>query len=269
MGLTGCASTSLSLPPADSPTAAIEPAAQSASATAPSSAASATTGPSEPAVAQPRAVEPAATEAPPSSKPIDPLRPDVRVDLDDRKAHEDLWGRLRGGFAMPDLTTDLVQNREEWYAARPDYFARMTERGGRYLYHIIEEIEKRGMPTELALLPFIESAFNPHALSVANASGMWQFIPSTGRDFSLKQNIFRDDRRDVLASTRAALDYLGRLHDEFKDWHLTLAAYNWGVGNVRRAIARNEKEGLPTDYLSLRMPEETRYYVPKLQAVKN
>jgi membrane-bound lytic murein transglycosylase D len=130
-------------------------------------------------------------------------------------------------------------------------------------------VERRGLPTELALLPFIESAFNPQANSVANASGMWQFVPATGRDFSLKQNIFRDDRRDVLASTRAALDYLTRLNAEFNDWHLTLAAYNWGVGNVRKAIARNQRAGLPTDYLSLRMPDETRNYVPKLQAVKN
>ena len=114
------------------------------------------------------------------------------------------------------------------------------------------------MPTELALLPFIESAFNPQAMSVARASGMWQFIPSTGRDFELKQNVFRDDRRDVLASTRAALDYLQKLHGMFGDWHLALAAYNWGEGSVQRAIARNQRAGLPTDYASLRMPDETR-----------
>ena len=145
----------------------------------------------------------------------------------------------------------------------------MTERGGRYLFHIVEEVERRGMPTELALLPFIESAFNPQAMSIAKASGMWQFMPATGRDFELTQNMFRDDRRDVLASTRAALDYLQRLHGMFGDWHLALAAYNWGEGNVQRAIARNQKAGKPTDYLSLRMPAETRDYVPKLQAVKN
>ena len=201
--------------------------------------------------------------------PVDPLRPDVHLDLDDRTARVDLWDRVRRGFAMPDLDSDLVRERERWYASRPDYVARMTERGGRYLFYIVEELDKRGMPTELALLPFIESAYNPQAMSVARASGMWQFIPSTGRDFELKQNIFRDDRRDVLASTRAALDYLQKLYGMFGDWHLALAAYNWGEGSVQRAIAKNQRAGLPTDYLSLRMPAETQGYVPKLQAVKN
>ncbi len=201
--------------------------------------------------------------------PRDPLNPEQRVDLADAAAKRELWARVRQGFAMPDLDDDLVRRQEQFYATRPDYVARMTERGGRYLYHVMAEIDKRGMPTELALLPFIESAFNPQAMSTAKASGMWQFIPSTGKDFSLKQNIFRDDRRDVLASTRAALDYLQRLHDMFDDWHLALAAYNWGQGNVQRAINRNQKAGLPTDYASLKMPDETRAYVPKLQAVKN
>lgn len=184
-------------------------------------------------------------------------------------ASRDLWARIRTGFRMPDLDNDLVRDREQWYASRPDYVKRMTERSSRYLFHIVEEIERRNMPTELALLPFIESAFNPQAMSVAKASGMWQFIPSTGKHFDLKQNLFRDERRDVLASTRAALDYLSRLYGMFGDWHLALAAYNWGEGSVQRAIERNRKEGLPTDYMSLRMPAETRYYVPKLQAVKN
>ena len=212
---------------------------------------------------------PAAEEAASAPVPVDPLRPEVRLDLDDRAAQTDLWVRVRRGFAMPDLDGDRVRDREQWYATRPDYVQRMTERGGRYLFHIVEELERRDMPTELALLPFIESAFNPQAVSSAKASGMWQFMSATGKDFSLKQNVFRDDRRDVLASTRAALDYLQKLHGMFGDWHLALAAYNWGEGSVQRAIARNQRLGLPTDYASLKMPNETAYYVPKLQAVKN
>ena len=184
-------------------------------------------------------------------------------------APADLWDRIRRGFAMPDLQHELVQDREQWYATRPDYMQRMTERSSKYLFHIVEELERRGMPTELALLPYIESAFNPQAISSAKAAGMWQFMPATGNYFDLKQNAFRDDRRDVLASTRAALDYLQKLYGMFGDWHLALAAYNWGEGSVGRAIARNQKLGLGTTYTDLNMPAETRMYVPKLQAVKN
>jgi membrane-bound lytic murein transglycosylase D len=184
-------------------------------------------------------------------------------------APSDIWDRIRTGFAMPDLETDQVRDREVWYSSRPDYLYRMTERSRRYLFHIVEELELRGMPTELALLPFVESAFNPQAVSSAKAAGMWQFMPATGKSFELKQNMFQDDRRDVLASTRAALDYLQRLHGMFGDWHLALAAYNWGEGSVGRAIARNKQKGLGTGYLDLSMPAETRLYVPKLQAIKN
>ncbi len=184
-------------------------------------------------------------------------------------ANADIWQRIRSGFAMDDLDNDIVLDRTQWYAARPDYLLRMTERSRRYLYYIVDEIQRRQMPTELALLPFVESAFNPQAVSSAKAAGMWQFIPSTGRDYALQQNLFRDERRDIIASTNAALDYLQRLHDMFGDWQLALAAYNWGEGNVQRAIARNEVAGLPTNYASLSMPLETRYYVPKLQAIKN
>jgi len=225
--------------------------------------------------ATPAAAAASAADAAPAEEqvaspvPVDPVRPEVRLDLDDRAARVDLWDRVRRGFAMPDLESELVRDRERWYASRPDYVARMTERGGRYLFYIVEELDRRNMPTELALLPFIESAYNPQAMSVARASGMWQFIPSTGRDFELKQNVFRDDRRDVLASTRAALDYLQKLYGMFGDWHLALAAYNWGEGSVQRAIAKNQRAGKPTDYQSLKMPAETQGYVPKLQAVKN
>lgn len=182
---------------------------------------------------------------------------------------KELWDRIRRGFAMPDLQNELVTEREQWYASRPDYMQRMTERSSKYLFHIVEELERRQMPTELALLPFIESAFNPQAVSSAKAAGMWQFMPATGKYFALKQNVFRDDRRDVLASTRAALDYLQKLYGMFGDWHLALAAYNWGEGSVSRAIAKNQKAGLGTSYNELNMPAETRLYVPKLQAVKN
>lgn len=181
----------------------------------------------------------------------------------------DLWERIRKGYKMPDLDNELVVDRTQWYAAKTDYLQRMGERSSKYLFHIVEELEQRNMPTELALLPFIESAFNPQAVSSARASGMWQFMPATGKSFDLKQNVFRDDRRDVQASTRAALDYLERLYKQFGDWHLALAAYNWGEGNVGKAIARNQRAGLPTSYLDLNMPMETRMYVPKLQAMKN
>ena len=181
----------------------------------------------------------------------------------------DMWDRIRRGFKMSNLESDLVRDREQWYASRPDYIQRMTERSNKYIFHIVEELERRNMPTELALLPYIESAFNPQAVSSARAAGMWQFMPATGTDFDLKQNVFRDDRRDVLASTRAALDYLQKLHTMFGDWHLALAAYNWGEGSVGRAIAKNQRAGLRAGYPDLSMPAETRLYVPKLQAVKN
>lgn len=218
---------------------------------------------------------PSPASAPAPIYPNGPLQPITAVDglgshgVAATNTPADLWERIRRGFAMPDLQGDLVQDREQWYATRPDYIQRMTERSSKYLFHIVEELERRGMPTELALLPYIESAFNPQAVSSAKAAGMWQFMPATGTYFDLKQNAFRDDRRDVLASTRAALDYLQKLYGMFGDWHLALAAYNWGEGSVGRAIARNQKLGLGTSYTELTMPAETRLYVPKLQAVKN
>jgi membrane-bound lytic murein transglycosylase D len=233
----------------------------------------------EPEAPRELAMPPATPEAPSApvatiDNPLDagPNAPFVarsRLDPVQDAERGDLWLRVRSGFTMPDLDNDFVHKWEQWYARDPAYVQRMTERGGRYLFHVMEEIEKRNMPAELALLPFIESAFNPQAMSHARASGMWQFMPATGKDFELRQNIFRDDRRDVLASTRAALDYLQRLHGLFNDWHLALAAYNWGQGNVTKALERNRKAGLPLDYENLRMPNETREYVPKLQAVKN
>lgn len=180
-----------------------------------------------------------------------------------------LWERIRRGFRMPDAEGPLVQEWEQWYASRPNYVARMVERASRFLYHVVEEVERRGMPTEIALLPMIESAYNPRAYSRSHASGIWQFIPSTGKLYGLRQNFWYDGRRDVLAATGAALDYLQKLHGLFGSWDLALAAYNWGEGAVSRAIARNQAKGLPTDYENLTMPNETRNYLPKLQAVKN
>ena len=237
-------------------------------------------GPATPAVAPTDAQAPAVVRAQPPAAalpaviPGGPLQPITAAQAASRGVAQllppaDLWDRIRRGFAMPNLDTDLVRQQEQWYATRPDYMQRMTERSRKYLFHVVEELERRNMPTELALLPFIESAFNPQAVSSARAAGMWQFMPATGTYFDLRQNVFRDDRRDVLASTRAALDYLQKLHGMFGDWHLALAAYNWGEGSVGRAIARNQKAGLGTGYLDLNMPAETRMYVPKLQAVKN
>jgi membrane-bound lytic murein transglycosylase D len=183
----------------------------------------------------------------------------------------DLWARIRSGYAIPDIDNALVAKHVQWYASRPDYLTRTSGRASLYLYHVVQELEKRGMPTELALLPVIESAFNPQALSNADAAGIWQFVPGTGRDFNLQQNMFKDERRGVLASTDAALTYLQRLYTMFGDWQLALAAYNWGEGNVQKAIQKNRALGKPTDFESLAelMPAETRNYVPKLQAVKN
>jgi membrane-bound lytic murein transglycosylase D len=197
-------------------------------------------------------------------------QPIGQVKGDDYK-DPDLWARIRSGYAIPDLDNQLVAKNTQWYSARPDYLARTATRASLYLYHVVSELEKRGMPTELALLPVIESAFNPQALSTANAAGIWQFVPGTGKTFNLEQNMFKDERRGVLASTDAALTYLQKLYTMFGDWQLALAAYNWGEGNVQKAIKRNQALGKPTDFDSLSelMPAETRNYVPKLQAVKN
>jgi membrane-bound lytic murein transglycosylase D len=181
----------------------------------------------------------------------------------------DLWERIRRGFKIPELSGPLVASSTRWYSSRPDYIDRMSNRAGRYLYHIVQEIEKRGMPTELALLPFVESAMQPEALSAAKAAGLWQFIPSSGRLYQLEQNLWADERRDVLASTRAALDYLEKLYGDFGDWQLALAAYNCGEGCVGRAVARNERSRKAVNYSSLPLPRETQGYYPKLQAIKN
>ena len=182
---------------------------------------------------------------------------------------DNLWERIRNGFSMNDLNDDLVLYYQQWYQNRPDALRRMVERSRPYLHYIVGELEARGMPTELAFLPMVESSFNPMAYSRAHASGLWQFIPATGKRFNLEQNWWQDQRRDIVASTGAALDYLQSIYDLLGDWQLALASYNWGEGAVKRAVEKNAARGLPGDYASLTMPNETRHYVPKLQALKN
>ena len=180
----------------------------------------------------------------------------------------DIWDRIRRGYAMPELKNSRVRTMLRSYTRNPRHIERVFARAGKYLYHIVDEVEQRGLPTELALLPFVESAFQPEALSHAKASGLWQFMPQTGNIYSLHQNFWKDDRRDVLQSTRAALEYLEKLHTQFGDWHLALAAYNWGEGSVYRAIRRAKAQGRKADYSHLRMPRETANYVPRLEAIR-
>lgn len=198
-----------------------------------------------------------------------PATPGRVLTLDLTRNANDIWDRIRRGFGMPDLETPLVAEQQLFYLNRPAFLKQVFARGGRYLYYIVDELERRGMPTELALLPMVESSYNPLAYSRAHASGLWQFIPSTGKNYNLTQDRWVDERRDVIASTAAALDYLQSIYQMHGDWHLALASYNWGEGAVGRAIQRNLDEGLPGEYARLRMPEETRNYVPKLQAIKN
>ena len=197
--------------------------------------------------------------------------PDSEDESEASRDDHDVWQRIRSGFKIDDAANQnpLVAEQEAWYAARPDYVRRMLDRSRRYLFHIVQEVDRRAMPMEIALLPMIESAFNPIALSPSEASGIWQFIPSTGRHYGLKQDSWYDGRRDFTAATNAALDYLGKLYLDFGDWQLALAAYNCGEGCVTRAIQKNVDQGLPTDYASLSLPSETRHYVPKLLAIKN
>ena len=217
-------------------------------------------GPPEPPPAVP---ETAAADAVPF-----PFPPEMELESLPAPA-EDLWVRIRRGYAIPDIDDPLVAKWEEWYSTRPDYVARMVDRSRRYLYYIVVEVEARHMPLEIALLPMVESAYNPNAMSVARASGMWQFTPSTGTTYGLKQNWWFDSRRDVIAATEGALNYLQKLYGDFNDWQLALAAYNWGEGNVAKAVAKNQAKDLPAEYASIKMPDETRNYLPKLQAVKN
>jgi membrane-bound lytic murein transglycosylase D len=219
----------------------------------------------------PSLAEPATPVAPEDTLTVHEIRPAPQPaqSIDLTANPDNLWDRLRNGFAMTNLNDDLVLYYQQWYQNRPDALRRMVERSRPYLHHIVQELEARGMPTELALLPMVESSFNPMAYSRSHASGLWQFIPATGKRFNLEQNWWQDQRRDIVASTSAALEYLQSIYEMHGDWQLALASYNWGEGAVKRAIDKNLARGLPTDYASLNMPQETRHYVPKLQALKN
>jgi membrane-bound lytic murein transglycosylase D len=200
--------------------------------------------------------------------------PDVPVNrnipVGEAPENNDIWGRVRAGFGMPDHRHHpRVQPHIQWHQCRQDFLHRVTARSEPLLHYILEEIEARELPTELLLLPIVESAYLPFAYSPGRAAGIWQFIPSTGRHFGLKQNWWYDGRRDIHASTQAALDYLQQLNERFDgDWLLALAAYNAGQGTVARAIQRNERLGRPTDFWHLDLPRETRHYVPKLLALQ-
>ena len=223
-----------------------------------------------PAPAPQPAPEPAFVVTPPPM--LKPFAPAAMAELEPLPMPApDLWDRIVDGYGVPDLDDDpLVAKWEQYYASRPDYVARMVDRSRRYLYHIVSATAARGMPLDLALLPMVESAYNPNALSSSRASGIWQFVPSTGKNYGLAQNFWVDSRRDIVAATDSALDYLDSLYVRFGDWQLALAAYNWGEGNVQRAVDRNLQRGLPADFASLtKVPAETRNYLPKLQAVKN
>ena len=204
--------------------------------------------------------------------PFEVLAPETTLDgpaynREPGSRYPDLLARMRAGFQLGDFDDKRVERETTWYASHPDYIERTFTRAAPYLHHIVREVEARGLPLELAVLPVIESAFEPYAYSHARAAGLWQFIPGTGTRFGLKQDWWYDGRRDVIAATRGALDYLEFLHGEFGDWLLAVAAYNCGENAVARQIAINRKAGKPTDFWNLKLPKETRAYVPKLIAM--
>lgn len=220
-----------------------------------------------------QAPEPAPAPAPVVAAPTPLIAPAPEIPVTvagiTPEKYPDLFDRIRAGYQLPDVESAAIDREFRWYANNPEYLDRVFNRASPYLYHIVGEIESRQMPLELALLPVVESAFEPYAYSRARASGLWQFIPPTGSRFGLKQDWWYDGRRDVIESTRAALDYLQFLHDEFDDWLLAVAAYNCGEANVERAVRANAAAGLGTDFFSIRtrLPKETRAYVPKLLAM--
>ena len=186
-----------------------------------------------------------------------------------RQQHDDLWARVRAGFSLTGVQSQEVRFHEADFSKRQQFIDRIVERSRRYLYYIIEEVERRGMPTEIALLPIVESAYDPDAYSHRHAAGLWQFIPSTAKAFGLEQNWWHDERRDVVAATRAALDYLQQLHSMFGNWKLALAAYNWGQGSLKKVIDEEHSGSKSVKFQDLRLPSETRHHVAKLIAIRN
>jgi len=204
----------------------------------------------------------------PAAMPSESDKPAETIPEAAKSDSSDIWARLRKGFTMKPLDSPLVDQEVQWFVNNPEYMQRMMERARLYLYYIADEVEKRGMPMEIALLPAIESAYKPHAYSRARAVGLWQFMPRTGKLYGLKANWWYDGRRDVQASTQAALDYLEKLYNDFDgDWHLALAAYNAGEGKIARMMKYNERKGKPTDFQYLKLKRETQHYVPKLMAM--
>ena len=200
---------------------------------------------------------------------INVIDQEKNVNSDQTNYKYSIWTRINNGYKMKERPSRRIRNFEKWYSKRPEYVERMLLRSEKYLFYVVGEVEKRNMPMEIALLPMIESAYNPIATSRQKAAGMWQFIPSTGKIYGLKQNWWVDDRRSVMAATNAALNYLEKLHKEFGTWELALASYNAGEGRVGRAIKKNKRNKKPRGYYSLRLPKETKNYVPKLFAIKN
>lgn len=256
------------------------PSARPDAAAATAAPAAATPGPAAPSATQkarpekapaPLVAESAAEEAENETPVVVKTKPTQEAEeAANQREYANLWDRIRAGFKMARMEGPLVESHERWFVNNPDYMERMLQRANLYLFHIVEEVEKRGLPMEIALLPAIESAYQPRAFSRARASGLWQFMPATGRLYGLKSDWWYDGRRDVLASTRAALDYLEKLNKDFDgDWQLALASYNCGEGKVGRMREYNRRRGLPTDYQDLKLPRETVHYVPKLMAMVN
>ena len=192
-------------------------------------------------------------------------------DIDDKNRYKqkNVFDAIKAGFSMPKIPRKKIRRQIKLFTKNPEYLNRMFERSRRYIFYVHSEVSKRKLPAELTLLPFVESAYNPHATSRAKAAGLWQFIPATGVRYGLTQNWWSDERRSVQKATQSALDYLEYLHKlKNNDWFLALASYNWGERSVRRAIDRNKRAKRKTDYLSLRMPRETRNYIPKLLAMR-